>query len=83
MRHRDYIADREERDTAFRKAREELRPQLEFRKALIGARLRSGFTQKDLADRLKQTAREGGVTFVYAAHDEKHNSAVVLKQFLR
>jgi uncharacterized protein YeaO (DUF488 family) len=31
---------------------------------------------------LKQRATEGTVTFVDAAHDEQHNSAVVLKDFL-
>jgi len=31
---------------------------------------------------LKQKAREGTVTLVYGAHDEKHNEALVLKQFL-
>jgi uncharacterized protein YeaO (DUF488 family) len=31
---------------------------------------------------LKHRATEGTVTFVYAAHDERHNSAVVLKDFL-
>lgn len=31
---------------------------------------------------LKHRATEGTVTFVYAAHDEQHNSAVVLKDFL-
>ena len=39
--------------------------------------------KKDLVVRLKQATREGDVTFVYAAHDEKHNSAVALKQFLQ
>ena len=32
---------------------------------------------------LKEKAREGVVTLVYAAHDEAHNSALVLKQFLQ
>jgi uncharacterized protein YeaO (DUF488 family) len=31
---------------------------------------------------LKQKAREGTVTLVYAARDEEHNSALVLKRFL-
>ncbi|MGB2607430.1 MAG: DUF488 domain-containing protein [Isosphaeraceae bacterium] len=31
---------------------------------------------------LKQRLKEGPVTFVYAAKDESHNSAVVLKEYL-
>ena len=31
---------------------------------------------------LKQKSREGAVTFVYAAHDEQHNAALALKEFL-
>jgi uncharacterized protein YeaO (DUF488 family) len=31
---------------------------------------------------LLSAARRGGVTFVYAAHDEAHNGAVALKAFL-
>lgn len=31
---------------------------------------------------LRRLAREGPVTLVYAAHDEAHNSSVVLKEFL-
>ena len=31
---------------------------------------------------LKQKAREGTVTLVYAAHDEEHNGALALKHFL-
>jgi uncharacterized protein YeaO (DUF488 family) len=31
---------------------------------------------------LKQRIREGPVTFIFAARDEEHNSAVVLKEFL-
>jgi uncharacterized protein YeaO (DUF488 family) len=31
---------------------------------------------------LKQKAKEGTVTLVYAARDAEHNSALVLKQFL-
>jgi uncharacterized protein YeaO (DUF488 family) len=33
-------------------------------------------------EHLRQKAKEGKVTFVYAAKDEQHNSAVVLKEFL-
>jgi uncharacterized protein YeaO (DUF488 family) len=36
----------------------------------------------DLLVLLKHRATEGTVTFVYAAHDEEHNSAVALKAFL-
>ncbi|MFA5183240.1 MAG: DUF488 family protein [Syntrophales bacterium] len=31
---------------------------------------------------LQQKIREGIVTFVYAAHDEEHNAALALKEFL-
>jgi len=31
---------------------------------------------------LKQRLKEGPVTFVYAARDEEHNSALILKEFL-
>jgi uncharacterized protein YeaO (DUF488 family) len=36
----------------------------------------------DLLVLLKHRTTEGTVTFVYAAHDEKRNSAVVLKDYL-
>jgi uncharacterized protein YeaO (DUF488 family) len=36
----------------------------------------------DVLALLKHRADEGPVTFVYAAHDEEHNSARVLKEFL-
>jgi uncharacterized protein YeaO (DUF488 family) len=36
----------------------------------------------DLLALLRQRTEEGPVTFVYAAHDETHNSAVVLKEFV-
>ena len=36
----------------------------------------------DLIKLLKQKARKGTVTLVYGARDEKHNEALVLKQFL-
>jgi uncharacterized protein YeaO (DUF488 family) len=38
--------------------------------------------KKDLVSVLKQKSKEGAVTFVYAARDEQHNSAVALKMFL-
>ena len=37
----------------------------------------------DLLDAIRQHAKKGKVTFVYAAHDEEHNSALVLKDFLK
>lgn len=52
MNHEDYVAQREARDPAFREACERLRPQFEFRKALIGARIAAGLTQKQLAERM-------------------------------
>ncbi len=36
----------------------------------------------DLLTMLKRRAREGTITLMYAARDEKHNEAVVLKHFL-
>ena len=36
----------------------------------------------DLIKLLKQKAREGTVTLVYGARNQKHNEALVLKQFL-
>lgn len=36
----------------------------------------------DLLVLLKYRTTEGTVTFVYAAHDEEHNSAVVLREYL-
>lgn len=38
--------------------------------------------KQDLINLLKQKSKEGTVTFVYAAKNEKHNSAAVLKAFL-
>jgi uncharacterized protein YeaO (DUF488 family) len=38
--------------------------------------------KQDLINLLKQKSKEGTVTFVYAAQNEKHNSAVILKAFL-
>ena len=38
--------------------------------------------KKDLIDLLKQKEREGAVTLVYAARDEEHSGALVLKDFL-
>ncbi|MBI4321072.1 MAG: helix-turn-helix transcriptional regulator [Chloroflexi bacterium] len=58
MNYDDYIAEQEANNPAFREAREKLRPQFEFRKALIGARIARGWTQKELAERMatKQSA---------------------------
>lgn len=38
--------------------------------------------KKDAVKLLKQKIKEGVVTLVYAAHDEEHNGALVLKQVL-
>ena len=43
--------------------------------------LKDDALQEALA-KLRQAARKGPVTLVYAAHDEEPNSAVVLKQVL-
>ena len=37
---------------------------------------------KDALDLLREKTRKQPVTFVYAAHDEGHNSALVLKEFI-
>jgi uncharacterized protein YeaO (DUF488 family) len=37
---------------------------------------------KEAVDLLRQKARQGTVTLVYAARDEEHNGAVALKRFL-
>jgi uncharacterized protein YeaO (DUF488 family) len=39
-------------------------------------------THQEALAKLRQAARKGLVTLVYAAHDEERNSAVVLKQVL-
>ena len=39
--------------------------------------------KKDAVRLLKQKAKEGTVTLVYAARDEKHNGALVLKRVLQ
>lgn len=38
--------------------------------------------KSEVVDALREKDREGTVTLVYAAKDEQHNSAVVLKAFL-
>ena len=50
----------------------------EFRKRYT-AELR---THADLVAELRTMARSGVVTLVYSAHDEAHNDAVVLQEFL-
>jgi uncharacterized protein YeaO (DUF488 family) len=39
--------------------------------------------KQDAVRVLKQKAKEGTVTLVYAARDEEHNGALVLKRFLQ
>jgi uncharacterized protein YeaO (DUF488 family) len=39
--------------------------------------------QKDAVKTLRQKAREGPVTLIYAAKDEEHNGALALKRILR
>jgi len=36
----------------------------------------------EAVSRLRERVKEGPVTFVFAAKDEKHNSALLLKEFL-
>lgn len=52
---KEYVAEREARDSEFRAAREALRPQYEAHRALIAARLAAGLTQKQLAEELHTT----------------------------
>jgi uncharacterized protein YeaO (DUF488 family) len=37
----------------------------------------------DIVRELQDYCRKGSTTFVYAAHDEEHNSAVVLREFMQ
>src|SRR5260370_32736074 len=37
----------------------------------------------DVVRELQEHCRKGSTTFVYAAHDEEHNSAVVLREFMQ
>ncbi|HKG26625.1 MAG TPA: helix-turn-helix transcriptional regulator [Thermomicrobiales bacterium] len=48
----DYISERSARDPNFRTEMETLRPEYEFRRALIAARLNVGLTQAELAARI-------------------------------
>jgi transcriptional regulator with XRE-family HTH domain len=58
MNWRDYVAERQARDPEFKAAWEETRPQFEFRRALVMARIEAGLTQREMAERLgvKQAA---------------------------
>jgi len=38
--------------------------------------------KRELTTLLKQKTKDGPVTFVYAARDQEHNGAIVLKQFV-
>jgi uncharacterized protein YeaO (DUF488 family) len=38
--------------------------------------------KKSDVDVLRRKAREGKVTFIYAAHDREHNGALALKEFI-
>ena len=38
--------------------------------------------QKEAVDFLRHKIKQGPVTLVYAAHDEEHNGALALKEFL-
>ena len=55
MNYDEYVADRERNDPAFKVARDALRPQHEFRRALIGARISASLTQAQLAERMGTT----------------------------
>jgi uncharacterized protein YeaO (DUF488 family) len=47
-------------------------------------RYRAELDQKgDLIDELKETLKKGPATFVFAARDEEHNSALVLRDHLK
>ena len=39
-------------------------------------------TKVDDVEVLRRKAKTGRVTFIYAAHDEEHNGAIVLKEFI-
>jgi DNA-binding XRE family transcriptional regulator len=55
MNYDEYVADREIREPSFKDAREALRPQYKFRRALIGARISASLTQAQLAERMGTT----------------------------
>ena len=52
---KDYFEQRAARDSDFRAARATQRPAFEFRRALLRARLASGLTQAELAERIGTT----------------------------
>lgn len=52
MNHREYVAQREARDPEYRAARAARHSLFEVHRAVIGARVRAGLTQQQLADRL-------------------------------
>jgi HTH-type transcriptional regulator / antitoxin HipB len=58
MEWREHLAQMESEDPEFRALREATRPQFEFRRALIAARIDAGLTQRAMAERLgvKQSA---------------------------
>jgi uncharacterized protein YeaO (DUF488 family) len=39
-------------------------------------------TRTEAVDLIRQKTKQGTVTLVYAAHDEEHNGALALKEFL-
>ncbi|MDP2935119.1 MAG: helix-turn-helix transcriptional regulator [Dehalococcoidia bacterium] len=50
-----HVAEMEANDPAFREDCDRLRPQYEFRKALISARIAAGLTQREMAERTGTT----------------------------
>jgi uncharacterized protein YeaO (DUF488 family) len=45
-------------------------------------RYRAELGRKNVLNEIRRKCREGTVTFVYAARDDEHNSALVLKAYL-
>lgn len=50
MKHKDYIAERMDRDPEFKRLWEEGRPLFEFRSGMISARIDAGMSQSQLAE---------------------------------
>jgi len=50
----------------------------EFRRRYVAELLQ----RTDLLDPLRALARKGPITLVYSAHDEAHNNAVAMREFL-
>jgi uncharacterized protein YeaO (DUF488 family) len=50
----------------------------EFRKRYASEIIRNSF----LLDQLRSLALEGSITLIYAAHDENHNNAIVLRDVI-